>query len=351
MKRIKNLGLWLSLLVTVVVMMLKIPNLYKFILLALFIGGLLFIRRGVFPYMKANKKATSSNPDDWPEAWPLYRRAIKAGVQKTYVITAASMFLQRGDRDEGKHILLDYLATSNGKDPTLDSIAKTMLSMAYWMENDLERAIALVDEVHQGGYRDKNLYINYTTYLIAAGRLDEAQELINESHIQSQTSPGIIDNQSWILILTGRWEEAEELLVNLVSRVPHFAEPYVHYAQVLIHYGEVGLAIEQLERAAGCSFSNTSAMNKKTIEALVEGLTDPATRIKTARAIDRDAAAVANGRLPASIEGEYGPCEEPILTGFAVRKPLPKIVPKGEREPNLELTEEDLKFIEEQERS
>ncbi len=351
MKRIKNLGLWLSILVTVVIMMLKIPNMYKFILLAVFIAGILFIRRGIFPYMKANKKATSANPDDWQEAWPLYRKALKAGVQKSFVITAASMFLQRGDREEGKRILLDFLATSTGKDPTLDSIAKTMLSMAYWMEEDLERAIELVEEVHENGYRDKNLYINYTTYLIAAGRLDEAQELINESHIQGQTSPGIIDNQSWILILSGRWEEAEELLVNLVGRNPHFAEPYVHYAQILIHFGEVGPAIEQLERAAGCSFSNTSAMNKETIEALVEGLRDPATRITSAKAIDRDTEAVANGRLPAPIEGEFGPSEALLLTGFAARKPLPKIVPKGEREPNLELTEEDLQFIEEQERS
>ncbi len=351
MKRIKNLGLWLSILVTVVIMMLKVPPMYKGILLALFIAGILFIRRGVFPYMKANKKATSVNPDDWQAAWPLYRKAIKAGVQKSFVITAASMFLQRGDREEGKRLLLDYLATSTGKDPTLDSVAKTMLSMAYWMEGDLERAIELVEEVHRHGQRDKNLYINYSTYLIAAGRLDEAQELINESHVQGQSSPGIIDNQAWILILDERWEEAEELLINLVARNPHFAEPYVHYAQILIHFGEVGLAIEQLERAVGCSFTNTSAMNKRTIEALLARLTDPATRIKSAKAIDRDREAVANGRMSAPIQGEFDPCEEPILSGFAKRKPLPKIVAKAEREPNLDLTEEDLKFIEEQERS
>ena len=351
MKRIKNLGLWLSILVTVIIITLKIPALYKVGLLVLFIGGLLFIRRGIFPYMKANKKATSANPDEWQEAWPLYRKAIKAGVQKPYVITAASMFLQRGNRDEGKQVLLDFLSTSTGKDPSLDAVAKTMVSMAYWMEGDLDRAIECVEEVHQSGYRDKNLYINYTTYLIAAGQLEKAQELVSEAYENAQQSPGIIDNQSWLFILSGRWEEAEGLLTDLVSRNPHFAEPYVHYAQVLIHYGEVAAAIEQLERATQCSFTNTSAMNKETIATLLEGLSDPATRIKSAKAIDADARAVANGRLPSPIEHEYDPSDEPILPGFAERKPVPTVVVKEEREPNLELTEEDLKIIEELERS
>lgn len=351
MKRIKNLGLYLSILVTVVILILKIPATYKAVLLAVFIGGLLFIRRGAFFYMQANRKATSTNADDRQQAWPLYRKAIKAGVQKPFVITAASMFLQRGDREEGKRLLLDYLATSTGKDPGLDSVAKTMLSMAYWMEGDLERAIELVEEVHRSGRSDKNLYINYSTYLIAADRLTEAQALIDEAQESGRHSPGITDNQSWIYILTGRWEEAEELLIPLVARTPHFAEPYVHYAQVLIHFGEVGAAIEQLERAAGCSFTNTSAMDKEIIEELTQGLLDPARRIKSAKAIDRSAAAVAGGRLPTPIEGEFPPSEEPVLAGFATRKTVVKPVVKAEREPNLELTEEDLKIIEELERS
>ncbi|HPZ15653.1 MAG TPA: tetratricopeptide repeat protein [Sphaerochaeta sp.] len=352
MKGKKNLGLWLSLLVTVVIIVLKIPPLYKVALLALFIAGLLFIRRGIFPYMKANKKVTSTNSDDWPAAFPLYRKAIKAGIQKPYVITAASMFLQRGDREEGKQILLDYLASSKGKDPALDGIAKTMLSMAYWMEGDLSHALSVVDEVHQSGQRDKNLYINYSTYLIEDGQRERAQSLIDEARDNNLESPGILDNQGWLYILSGRWEEAEELFGNLVSRGPRFAEPFVHYAQVLIHFGEVQAAIEQLESATGCTFSNTSAMKEGTVQALLDGLKDPKTRINCAKAIDRDPAAVASGRLPAPIKGEAEPSEEAFLPGFAVRsrKKIERIKPQ-EREPNLELTEEDLALIEELERS
>ena len=360
MKRNKNLGLWLSIIITVAIALLKIPISYKAGLLALFIIGLLYIRRGVFYYIKANKKITSTNTEDWADAWPLYRKAIKAGIQKSFVITAASMFLQRGDRDEGKAMLLDHLANSKGKDPTLDAVAKTMVSMAYWMEGDLKHALSLVEEVYENGPRDKNLYINYTTYLIEDGQLERAQELIDEAQTAGQTSPGTTDNQGWLHILHGRWDEAEELFSQLVERNPRFAEPYVHYAQILLHYGEVQHAIDELERAMECNFSNTSAMNKKTIDELLSRLKDPATRIKTAKEIDRDPKAVASGKLPAVLDEAFDPTEEPLLSGFTKRpkeseKPkkvkAQKVEVSAEREPNTDLTEEDLKLIEQMENS
>ncbi len=352
MKRNKNFGLWLSILITVVIVVLKIPPLYKVALFALFIGALLYFRRGVFSYMKANKKVTSANEADWSQAWPLYRKAIKAGIQKSFVITAASMFLQRGDREEGKAMLLDYLATTKGKDPSLDGVAKTMVSMAYWMEGDLAHALKLVDEVYQSGQRDKNLYINYTTYLIEDGQTERAQSLISEAKANGLHSPGIIDNQGWLFILAGEWELAEALFSDLVSRGPRFAEPYVHFAQVLIHFGEVQEAIEQLKLACACTFSNTSAMSRKFVEELLDPLTDPQRRIAGAKAIDRDRASVASGRLPSPIEGTYPASDEAVLTGFATRKAKRiEKVKSEEREPNLELTDEDLKLIEDLERS
>ncbi|MFA6906788.1 MAG: pilus assembly protein PilF, partial [Sphaerochaeta sp.] len=166
MKRNMNWGLWMSLLVTVIVFTLKIPTYSKILLLGLFIAGMLYLKRSIFYYVKANRKITSENEQEWDQAWPLYRKAIKAGLQKSFVITSASMFLQRGDALEGKAILEQYLATSKGKDSNLDNIAKTMVSMAYWMDGDLQKAIRTVEEVYVSGYRDKNLFINYTTYAL-----------------------------------------------------------------------------------------------------------------------------------------------------------------------------------------
>lgn len=344
MKRNKNLLLWISLLVTVIIFTLQIPTSSKIILLGLFILGIIYIKRSVFSYIKANKKITSENPQDWDNAWPLYRKAIKAGLQKSFVVTAASMFLQRGDAAEGKAILENYLASSKGKDPNLDNIAKTMVSMAYWMEGDLPKALETVQEVYASGYRDKNLFINYTTYALENGDLAKAKALIEESGEMGKTSPGIADNLGWLYILYGKWEQADALFTELVQKKPRFPEPYVHYAQVLLHYGEVQEAIAMLKTALASRFSNTSGMKQAYIQQLLDSLQDEETCHKTAKEIDADPLNVASGRLPKPLQ------EADALPGFASRpiKVQAKKAAKEEEEerlPNTDLTEEDLEYI------
>ena len=102
MKRNKNLGLWLTLLIVVIIFTLPIPTYSKYLLVALLLGGLLYWKRALILYIRANKKITSTNEKDWELAWPLYRKAMRSGLLPTFKVTAASMFLQRGDEQEGK---------------------------------------------------------------------------------------------------------------------------------------------------------------------------------------------------------------------------------------------------------
>lgn len=349
MKRNMNWGLWMSLLVTVIVFTLKIPTYSKILLLGLFIAGMLYLKRSIFYYVKANRKITSENEQEWDQAWPLYRKAIKAGLQKSFVITSASMFLQRGDALEGKAILEQYLATSKGKDSNLDNIAKTMVSMAYWMDGDLQKAIRTVEEVYESGYRDKNLFINYTTYALENGDLQKAEALIDESGEMENTSPGIKDNRGWLHIVQGEWDLAEALFSSLIEKNPRFPEPYVHYAQVHIHYGEVQAAIDLLKRALKARFSNTSGMKQEQIQQLLSRLETPETRLRTAKEIDADPVNVASGRVPKPLQGSFTSQDAETLQGFAARPKKPRVkqaVEKSEeRLPNTDLTEEDLEYI------
>ncbi|NBK24890.1 MAG: tetratricopeptide repeat protein [Spirochaetia bacterium] len=349
MKRNKNLGLWLTLLIVVIIFTLPIPTYSKYLLVALLLGGLLYWKRALILYIRANRKITSTNSKDWELAWPLYRKAMRSGLLPTFRVTAASMFLQRGDAQEGKQIIEEYLSSTKGRDETLDKVAKTMVSMAYWMEGDLDKALQTVEEVYQSGYRDKNLFINYTTYALEQGDLAKAEELLEESGNLENTSPGIRDNRGWIHLIKGEWVEARELYRELVERKPRFPEPYVHYAQVKLHYGLVGEAMELLESALGARYSNTSGMKMETIEKMLSLLKDPDTRRKTAVEIDKDCASVASGKLPAPLSGEFEREEALTLEGFAS---LPKKQEKqarklqeSERLPNTELTEEDLEYL------
>ena len=358
MKRNQNIFLWLFLLIIVLIFALPIPTYSKVLIVAVVLGAFIYFKRSVFYYVKANKKVTDPNEEVWKEAWPLYRKAIGSGLQKQFVITAASMFLQRGDAHEGKQIIQEYLSSEKHRNETLDNIAKTMISMAYWMEGDLQKAIDTVEEVYQGGYRDKNIFINYTTYALEAGDLKKAKELLDASADMEKTSPGIHDNRGWLYLLTGKWEKAAVLYEDLVNREPKFPEPYVHYAQVKIHYGLVGEAIALLEKALEARFANTSGMNKATITALKTALENPETRVKTAKEIDQDTKEVASGRLPKPINESFAKTDELILPDFAPPKELPKAVQKQEavnpekdddeeeRIPNTDLTEEDLAYSE-----
>lgn len=264
------------------------------------------------------------------------------------------MFLQRGDVSEGKKIIEEYLAGSKGKDANLDNIARIMVSMAYWMEGDVQKAIKTVEDVYASGYRDRNLYINYSTYLLENGDFEQAQQLLDEAWETQKASPGIQDNRGWVHLLKGEWEEAEQLYSQLVGTKPHFPEPYVHYAQVLIHFGEAVKAADTLEGALQARFLNSCSMRKETIQGMIDGLRDPQTRVRTAKEIDSDPIAVSSGKAPKSIEGTFESCDHEVLPNFAVRAQKPKQVEKktkakynddDERLPNTELTEEDLEYI------
>ncbi|MGE4584359.1 MAG: pilus assembly protein PilF [Sphaerochaeta sp.] len=347
MKRTKNLGLWLFLLIVVIIFVLPIPLVARILIVVLFVAAILFRKRSVFYYLRANRKVTSTNPSNWDLAWPLYRKAIDAGLEQTFVITAASMFLQRGDAKEGQAIIETYLASPKKHAPNLDNVAKTMVSMAYWMEGDLQKALDTVTEVYESGYRDKNLYINYTTYLLEQGDTKKAAALLDESQELEETSPGLKDNRGWILLQEGKWEKAEALYSVLVERKPRFPEPYVHYAQVKIHYGLVGEALALLKQALEARFSNTSGIPKQMIESLTAALENPQTRRKTAKEIDADPLAVASGNAPKPILQSFAPEEGLVLDGFApkVQKKAKKAEnPEEERMPNTELTEADIAY-------
>lgn len=266
------------------------------------------------------------------------------------------MFLQRGDSEEGKQIIEDYFTAEKGRNENLDNVAKTMVSMAYWMDGDLEKAIECVKEVHESGYQDKNLFINYTTYALAAGDLEKAEELLDEAGQLEHSSPGgIRDSRGWLYLLRGNWEEADILFKDLIEKGPRFPEPYVHHAQVKIHFGQVGDAIELLKKALDARYANTSGFSKEIIQGMIDGLENPETRRKSAMEIDRDTISVAVGKKTCINRPSIPPPEdEYILDGFAKPKKQKKAAAKqqkkmldetDERTPNTDLTEEDLEYI------
>lgn len=345
--KIKNLGLYISIAFTVLIVALPIGRVSKLIILFGSVIGLLFYRRGILYFGKANKKIQSGALE---EAWPLYRKALKAGVAINLQISIASMFIQRGDVAEGKAILETYQQLSKGRTKDLDAVVQILLSMVYWIEGDTKQALQTVRAVHEAGFRDSNLLVNYTTFALMERQWKEAEKLLDEADEQKILSPGLTDNRAWLAISKNEWSEAEEILVELIARGPRFAEPYLHLAQVKIHWGLVGEAIELLKESLTKPFINTSGVKEAYLQELLDSLSNPETRLKTATEIDQDRLAVAAGESRKRIDQEFEVEDGEVLTGFSKKpavKPKPKAKPKTEeREPNLELTAEDLAYIE-----
>jgi tetratricopeptide (TPR) repeat protein len=350
MKKNKNLALWLSLLVIMGITVSGLSLMQKVLAIVLFLGAFAFWKRAVIFYILANRHIVTEDPGEWEKAWPLYQKALRNGLAPGLVVPAASMYLQRGDYREGKRILERLLENpGKTKDPTLVPVTKTMLSMAYWIEGDLDKAIATVKEVYDGGYKDKNLYINYGTYVLEKGDLKKARTLAKEAKQFEQSSPGIMDNKGWLYILEGKWEQAAVLYRDLETRAPRFPEPYVHGAQAMIHYGKVGEALALLDRALETRFSNTSGMQKETIRQLRDRLADFDTRRAAATEIDENPALVASGKLPPKTGKRFPREEGTFLEGFA-DYPLSELPERGDEEqeddesPRTELTAEDLEY-------
>ncbi len=355
MKNKKNMGLWLSLLIVMGIVVLPTTPMVKVGIALILMGGFVFWKRSIFFYIQGNRHLIKKDQQEWHKAWPLYQKALRSGLIPAYKITVASMYIQRDDANEGKAIIEDYLADDKKKeDKALTNIAKTMLSMVYWMENDMEKAIGMVKEVYDSGYRDKNLFINYGTYALEQGDLETARMLVEEGSQYEKESPGIHDNHGWLCLLEGKWDEANALYTTLVSRGPAFPEPFLHAAQLRVHYGKVGDAIELLEKALLARYSNTTSMRKENIRALKERLEDPNTRRAGAMEIDQNTAIVASGKLPPPLTETFGEEQGLVLSGFAKEKEKEK--PKNKQAakkqdqleddytPNTDLTEADLEY-------
>ena len=88
MKNKKNVGLWVAILIIVGILVLPTTPLVKALIAFILIGGFLFWKRSIFFYIQANRHLIKKDTQQWEKAWPLYQRAIRAGLIPAYRITA-----------------------------------------------------------------------------------------------------------------------------------------------------------------------------------------------------------------------------------------------------------------------
>lgn len=341
--------LWIFPAAMVIIVFLSIPTIIKIALILAVFFVMFFLKRKTFLFMSASRHiaqaATPAQTD-----WDKLQKALDMGLSEQMQITAASLYIQKGDWKKGWGLLNGVIDSTQKQNDEkshqgLVNVAKIMRSMAFWLNGDLDGAINEVSSVYQNGYRDKNLYINYQTYLLEKGNLSMAKQLLDESKEMEHGSLGIQDNHGWYLILSGKWEEAEAIYNVLFNLNPRFPEPYIHMAQIKLHYGLCKEALEFLSKAEDARFTQTSSIKPGFIKELETALSEPKTRMATAKAVDADVVGVALGRMPKPCTETFEATDAEILSGFA---PVPvEATPAqdDDRLPDTDLSGDDEEYL------
>lgn len=353
-----NKGALLALLVIVIIVVsLFLPISWYFKVLISFVSVICFVvlRRGYIYFFRG---AVLLQKENSPKVWNCFRKALDANVDDERKILICSAFIQQGDAQFGVDTLEKLLLSC--KDKYRRATAIITLSMGCWYLGNLDHAINLLQDLSATGYKDDNLEVNLETYLLEKGDLKEAKKLITQSRKNSTENNGLLDNRGWYYIQKGEWDKAREVFDELINdRNAKFPVAYVHGAQVSVHQGKIEEAIDRLGWALSKKFTNTCMVKKEYIQALLDGLENPEKRDAFAKSIDEHAYEVSLGREFPGFNIGLSSNDNLVTTGNNILStPKTDILEKDddlelpntsiddledEREPNTELTEDDMR--------
>lgn len=315
----------------------------------------IFLRRAYIFFVWGAKKLEKKDP----KCWNLFKKAVEAHLPYSQQVYLCTAFIKQGDAAYGIKLAEDIIAHSPGTPEA--KTATVTLSMGYWVKGELDRAIALLEDLKATGFEDKTMDINLSTYLLEKGQIEKARQIIDDCESKETLSHGMMDNKLWAFILSGEYEKAIPLVSELMEeRKPKFPEAYLHSAQVMVHQGRITKAVEYIEDAIEQHFSLNGTMGQDYLKKLSDGLQDSRNRLAYAYAMDQNAALVASGK-DFDIDLEKG-ADFTEVTEEQVREeskaaretqPLKAGEPQkhviiddldDDREPNTELTDDDAEF-------
>ena len=238
-------------------MMPSVPRALVLVMLAAAAVLMVFASRSSYYFNKASKIIRTKEVARFPEAVGYLNKAIDAGLPDDYLVIAASVLMQYGDKEKARTALVPLL---DSKKKQTAALAKITLSMYYFVSDDIEEAIRLCESARDDdGSADRNLYVNLAVYYLRAGDRKNYRKTVKDAVSRYPSSPAVVDSQAILYMLDGRWDLAGATLFAIFDTIsPSFADPYVHMAMVHMHYGEIGKARKELEKAEATLFTNIS---------------------------------------------------------------------------------------------
>jgi tetratricopeptide (TPR) repeat protein len=263
------------------------------IMVATLLIAYLINRSSIF-FIRGNLALSSKKEKKHVNAWKYYRKAFAIGhLSEKYITTAASFFIQLDDVEFGMKQLDGVIEKT--QDNETRQIAKIQKSMALQRQGKLDEAIDTLNEVRESKYKSLYLSVNLSSYLIFAGRYDEARTVLDEGAEYINQSAGLFDNKGWLDIVAGKWKDASKLYTEMLDRGPRFPDPYLHAAQVKLHYGKIEEAVTLLNISLTKKWNETSLIKKDMVEEFIKNLSDEDKKVSYAHLIDQSPIEVARG--------------------------------------------------------
>ncbi len=297
---------------------------------------------GTIQYSKGAKFLQGGNPDVM-KALPYFEKAVRLGVDTKTEIVVATLLVQYGDPEKGRKILEEHISS---RDRNTKATAEISLSMYWWLKRDLDKALALAEEVYASGYRDRNLYINLLTYYLETGRYKEFKKTMKECRELKMSTPALLDLEAAYYISQSEWQKAGACLEKLFDiSTPGFIDPYLHEAVVCLHYGEWENAAKSLKKIKGSvQLTNTSIYDEAQIDTLIAYIEDKDTRWGLLEVINSDPSVFMRREMPSVRRG----VEMPVLPSkpdFSTVLPDPEINAKDEDDIDTTLTDDDEEWL------
>lgn len=223
--------------------------------------------RAYYYVVKANRRYDAGEKE---EALKFYKKAAKMRMSPTKVkIMYGFLLLKTGHLDEADK---ELTALMKGKLTNEEKWkAKLYYAIVVWKKGDLNKAIELLEEVHEN-YRCTLVYQTLGLLLNLSGKLQNAIKYNKEAYDYNDDDSLILDNLGQNYYLLNQNDKAYEIYKKLFEKEPKFPEAYYNYALVLLKNGQKEEAIEKLNQALKQNFTFLTTVSKEDIKAKLKEL-------------------------------------------------------------------------------
>lgn len=236
--------------------------------LAVAIGIVLFINRGVIITLRANKLLANK---EFESGYKLLRKAYLTDTIPFIVVNGyIFLSLKHGYLDNAWEAI-NRILNGNASFKIKPRHRKETLNnkaLYYWATDELEKALEIMNELYSEGFANSNFYGSYGCLLTEVGEFEKAEKVINESLEFDPGDKVSLDNRVSLYIKLEKWEDAKKVWEELEDLFPRFPDAWFHGAQVEYHLGNKDRAKELLEEAKERPIFNLSTISNSDIDEL-----------------------------------------------------------------------------------